>query len=526
MRTLKILCFAFLLLHAGLNAQTRPLPVASPAANDFAPVQAFLASGQLEGREAGSRGAAVAADYIASVMQQLDLKPYRRSDLTAGITLSDYFQTFSLLRFWPLSTTIEVNSLLKNMKPALLQAGRDYTVKNLFQSFTLKSAPVFAGYGINSAVTGYNDYAGRDVKGKLVILLDGYPGQHDTLSMAFRAFRSLAQSDGYDLDMKCREAARQGAAAIMLIHADYLKPKNTVVPANKAEVPADPPYQDAEYRLLTDRPEPAAACILLTEAGSRLLAETLGMDFRNTEQEIARHLAYAPSVSKNIMHIALRSGNDTIRVQNVMGLLPGRDTNRVVIVGAHYDHLGKRENLIYHGSDDNASGVAGLLALAKIWTGSRTIPPCNILFASWTAEEKGLIGSGYYTSQLSSPEKVKLYINMDMISRSAPEDSAHSIISIGTRTADEALRDMARKNNALLQHPFTLDLWDVTGHTGSDYASFTARNIPVMSFFSGFHDDYHTPRDIPARAELQKMGDVLKVVNDCLWEFLGNGKAE
>jgi Zn-dependent M28 family amino/carboxypeptidase len=122
------------------------------------------------------------------------------------------------------------------------------------------------------------------------------------------------------------------------------------------------------------------------------------------------------------------------------------------------------------------------------------------------------------------PEKVKLYINMDMISRSVKEDTAGRQLSIGTRTSDEQLRELARKTNATIHPPFVLDLWDVTGHSGSDYASFTAKNIPIMTYNTGLHDDYHTPHDIPATVDLVKMGDVLKMVNVSLQDFSENIK--
>jgi Zn-dependent M28 family amino/carboxypeptidase len=255
-------------------------------------------------------------------------------------------------------------------------------------------------------------------------------------------------------------------------------------------------------------------------AGSKLLSEAVGVDFRKLEQKLAQLDSQKPIGSIVLISINLQVVVDTLHVSNILGVLPGYDTTQTVILGAHYDHLGKRGTDIYYGSDDNASGVAGLLALAKMWAVSSTIPPYNIVFASWTAEEKGLIGSKYFTSSLAAPEKVKLYINMDMISRSVMEDTAQRQLSIGTRTTDENIREIARKSNATLNRPFELDLWDVTGHSGSDYASFTAKNIPIMTYNTGLHNDYHTPRDIPANADLIKMGDVLKVVNACVWEFM------
>ncbi|MBK7093526.1 MAG: M20/M25/M40 family metallo-hydrolase [Saprospiraceae bacterium] len=118
---------------------------------------------------------------------------------------------------------------------------------------------------------------------------------------------------------------------------------------------------------------------------------------------------------------------------NVIGILPGIDTSRSVVIGAHYDHLGIRGDSIFYGADDNASGVAGVLSLAEKWTESVIKPPVNLVFACWTAEEKGLIGSDYFAKNKLKTDSILLYINMDMISRSAPEDTLQNILSIGTR---------------------------------------------------------------------------------------------
>lgn len=109
-----------------------------------------------------------------------------------------------------------------------------------------------------------------------------------------------------------------------------------------------------------------------------------------------------------------------------------------------------------------------------------------------------------------------------MISRSAPEDKAHRILSIGTQKETEYLKKIVSESNAKLQNPFTLDLWETNGHSGSDYASFTAKGIPILTFFSGFHDDYHTPRDIASKVDSDKMQDVLFIVNNSLLKFIEN----
>jgi hypothetical protein len=210
-----------------------------------------------------------------------------------------------------------------------------------------------------------------------------------------------------------------------------------------------------------------------------------------------------------------------VKLRNVLGYIPGKDTTQSIIIGAHYDHLGVREGKIFNGADDNASGVSGLLALARVWALNSKKPPCNIIFAAWAAEEKGAIGSQYFLQNLKTgTERIIFSLNMDMISRSAPEDTTGRVISIGTLPSGENLRAIARDANMKLYKPFELDLWDVSGHYGSDYAYFAERHIPVLTFFSGFNEDYHTPKDKTEKADLQKMSNILELVNECIWQII------
>ncbi len=217
---------------------------------------------------------------------------------------------------------------------------------------------------------------------------------------------------------------------------------------------------------------------------------------------------------------------DTAVLRNVLGIIYGKDRSRSIIIGAHYDHLGIREGKTFYGADDNASGVAGMLSLAGKWSEKDVKPPCNMIFAAWAAEEKGLIGSSYFVQQKGAePGKILLAINMDMISGNAPEDSTHRILSIGTLPVSAGLRQIAIKANATMAKPFVLDLWDVTGHQGSDYSYFSSSGIPVMTFFSGFSDYYHTPGDTMEKTDLPKMEDILRLVNECIFQVTDSLKA-
>ena len=521
MRAFSFLVLALLLIPALLSAQSNPKPVPSPAIHDFAPTLQFLASPELEGREPGTRGATLAADYIASMMQNMGLIPYNNQGSELKTVLSDYFQSFDLklLKVQYLSFVIGEGN--KRKAPLRLLLGNDFSPENISSDLSIESDMLFAGYGINAPELNYNDYQDMDIKGKVVVLLGGYPGQHDTLSLAWQRFKKPAVDDEFDFEMRCREAERSGASAIIIIDKQYLKSINNSPVGTGNFIPKGQSFYTRDYYRKPQNGNISATCFILTDTGSSKFAGELNIDFIAIEKQIANQLTYTKIKLQKQCAIDLKIVPDTLHLNNVLGLLPGLDTSVTVILGAHYDHLGKRgEKTIYYGSDDNASGVAGLLALAEMWTESSIVPPCNILFASWTAEEKGLIGSNYFAENLASPEKVKLYINMDMISRSVKEDTAGRQLSIGTRTTDEYIRKIARESNSTLQKPFELDLWDVTGHSGSDYASFTAKNIPIMTYNTGLHDDYHTPRDIPASADLIKMGDVLKVVNGCLESFM------
>ena len=212
-----------------------------------------------------------------------------------------------------------------------------------------------------------------------------------------------------------------------------------------------------------------------------------------------------------------KSQTDTVRVHNIMGMIPGRNRSKTIVIGAHYDHLGIRNDSLYAGANDNASGIAGMLALASKWAALPSKPSCNILFAAWTAEEKGVLGSEYFVKHSGiDAGKIALAINMDMIAGNAPEDTTGVILSIGTGRDAELLDKMAVAINDALGKHLSLDLWNVDGHYGSDYAFFNEANVPVMTFFSGFTDNYHSPGDTIEKTDTDKMENILLLVNQCL----------
>jgi len=537
MRTKSIILFTFILLQATLFAQTNPKPVHSPVVNDYAPILSFLSSDWMEGRDAGAKGGFMAADYMASMMQVFGLKPYGNQSKAGGKVLN-YFQDFQILRQKTEKPSLAfINRTAISKSATQLTQGIDYEAGTAYRSLDVEAPVVFVGYGICAVDNGYDDYKSLDVKDKIVVVLKGFPGHADTTSAAWKKYGKALGQEKSSFYTKLQTAKKHGAIALIHIYADgRFEPfkqeqsnkslLNSTMNSVKNLEEKDTEYYD--HILPNDTANQSIPTYRLGSSATAQLIAGTGLNLTDFEKKVA-HTAMPSSLllKDKLIRFSVNVKTESLLVRNVLGIIPGKDTTKNVIIGAHYDHLGTKNGHIFNGSDDNASGASGLLALVKVWMESGIKPACNLIFAAWSAEEKGLLGSQYFVQEMKiNPKDIKLYINMDMISRSVIEDTARRQLSIGTRTSDENLRELARKTNTTINPPFILDLWDVTGHSGSDYASFTAKNIPIMTFNTGLHNDYHTPRDISASADLVKMGNVLMVVNMSLQAILDYTRGE
>ena len=205
--------------------------------------------------------------------------------------------------------------------------------------------------------------------------------------------------------------------------------------------------------------------------------------------------------------------NDSIRrARNVIGFLDN-NAKKTIVIGAHYDHIGEgkqgsslAENsygIIHNGADDNASGVAGLLELARIYSTNGIIEPVNFLFIAFGAEELGLVGSRYFVKNTSFPlENIHWMLNMDMIGR-LNKDRGLSIIGFGSSPEFELTFDSLDKNNHVKFYT------GYEGRGGSDQTSFYEKNIPVLFFHTGGHDDYHKPTDDVEKIDFESLKEIL-----------------
>ena len=463
-------------------------PVASFAqeASDVARVAEdirYLASDDLEGRGPGSPGLEQAAAHIERAFRQAGLRGgaedgdfRQRFQVTTGIRVRP--EKNRLVLHGPHQRTI-VCRIEKEFQPLALGAAGD-----------VRAEVVFVGYGIQAPKPqGYDDYADVDVKGKVVLMIRREPQQDDPDSR----FDGKKTTPHAGLARKLRLAKQRGAAAVLLANDPFTTNKEgqdvLAQPAafgtRQDAIPMVHLSQSVVDRLLEVSP--------LADGEARL------RDWKSVEQAIDADLQ--PSSQPLAGWSAeLTCDFEAIQVEvaNVVGVLDGEGprAKETVVLGAHYDHIGWGEfgsrrrgvRAIHNGADDNASGTAAIMELARRFAARPSRPPRRMVFIAFSAEEKGLVGSRYYIEHpLFALEDTVAMLNYDMIGRMRSDE----LMIHGARSAaefpdwiDQASADLGLQLKAV---PRTM--------ANGDHFGFYQRNIPAVHFFTGLTDEYHTPDD-------------------------------
>lgn len=218
-----------------------------------------------------------------------------------------------------------------------------------------------------------------------------------------------------------------------------------------------------------------------------------------------------------------RGTHQKLSMNNILGKIEGKNPNEYVIVGAHYDHLGIDPMLegdqIYNGADDNASGVSAVLQIAKAFIASGVQPEKTVIFAFWDGEEKGLLGSKYFVQTFPFMDKVKGYLNFDMIGRNNDETKPTHVVYFYTEAHSEFgkwLKDDIKKYNLNLSPDYRP--WDEP-IAGSDNASFAKLDIPVIWYHTDGHPDYHQPGDHSDKINWNKLVEITKASFLSMWNM-------
>ncbi len=429
----------------------------------------FLASDALRGRATGTPELEKAAAYIAKQFKASGLQPFDGKG---------YLQAFPVTTNAKLGTNNRFE-YTENGKNSTLKFDEEFIPFNFSSRAKVSGEVVFVGYGITAREYNYDDYAGVDVKDKLALILRHEPQEFDEKSV----FAGKVYTDHSQFFSKVVNAKNHGARGVVLINdrSNHRGETDQLEPFGKTAGPADGGIPFVQIKA-------EVAERWISNAGKNL--DQISSDI---DKDLKPHSFALPGVE-------VRENIDVERavktVHNVIGYLPG-STSEYVVIGAHYDHLGLGEQFsmapslagtVHPGADDNASGTAGVIELARTMA-AEPRPKRGILFMTFAGEELGLLGSSYYVNHPGLPlDKAVAMINMDMVGR-----IREGKVYIGGAGTGAGLR--ATLDEIVPKHKLNVDFSDNAGYGSSDHTSFTTKQVPVLFFFSGLHSDYHKPSD-------------------------------
>jgi aminopeptidase YwaD len=485
----------------------------------------FLASDKLQGRRAGTLQADEAAKYIAEEFRRNGLKP---------LSGAGFLQPFSFVSGVKLGeqNRFEINIVHTSIsnggftrdQPSIrtfkLKVGEDYMPLAFSSSQAVKGALRFVGYGVSAPELQYDNYAGVDVKGKIAVILRGSPDGNNPHGK-FADYTS----PGMEIQKKTIKAREKGASGVIFISEepkfsnDRLSTMRHDLNFLDAGIPAGVvSKQVAEYLF-------AAAKMTLSEVVKRTNESAAPMSFDPTNLDVS-----AADFKTDVVKINGKSSN-------VIGWIEGSDArlkSEYVIIGAHYDHLGlggpeslaaNPEAQIHHGADDNASGTSALLELARTMSSDRAKVKRSVIFMAFAAEEMGLLGSAAYTKNPPVPlASTVAMLNMDMVGRL--RNGSLFVGGVGTSPVWKPLLD---KVNANVQGPeatgqrFQLGIGQ-DGFGPSDHQSFYVKDIPVLFFFTGSHDDYHKPSDTAEKVNAEGTRQIAEFVREIALNVAGEAE--
>jgi hypothetical protein len=521
--------FTFILPLSSSLAQLDPRATAglsSISEESLRATLSFLASDELEGRETAQRGQKIAALYISSYFQQLGLKPIGDN--------GSYLQHFS----------VEVKRPGKNLSiVATRPSGESKRYDKLLSDFlifprrlkpqSLTAPLVFAGYGITSPDSEYNydDYEDLDVKGKIVLVMGYEPQEKDSTSV-FNGVRPTRFSGRTGSQLKAQIAKQHGAVGVL--YTPEVGGHMTV--AALARFVGDFVTEGLmELPDTTEREGSPLPVFIINKQVANELLEPSGRNIDELHAKIDEKLERASfDVQGEQVTLNLDLEKDEVQTENVVGFLEGSDSvlkNEVLVLTAHYDHLGiGADGAIYHGADDDGSGTTGVLEIAKAFVDNPEKPKRSILFMTVTGEEKGLLGSLYYTNHPIIPlEETVADLNADMIGRVDPTydnspDSSHYVYVIGADKLSSELRStLERANRETVNFKLDYKYDDPNDpeqfYRRSDHYNFARKGIPIAFFFSGTHNDYHRPTDTVDKINFDKMANTVRLIYMTGWDL-------
>jgi hypothetical protein len=488
---------------------TDPADVSFRYASDILPAtllqhMQILASDSLEGRETGTTGIEKAAQYIAGNLSSFGYLPLQGRN--------DHFQPVAFTYFkWR-----DAYMYVGETRYRLLWDFIAMPEENDYNSLLSTDEVMFLGYGIDDPK--YSDYKNADVSGKVIMINKGEP-------MDVKGRYIITGSDSpsewsSDLQRKLKIAKAKGVKLVLIIEDDIKK----MLEENRRKL------LSANLKLgnLRDKPLQSAGHVYISTTIAKSLIGAQENEVLKAREKMAKGKS-SPVVLKTSCKVNLERDITLLEGKNIVTIVEGAvKPDEYVVVSAHYDHLGKRGDEVFNGADDNASGTSTLLELAQscqqaLKDGHR--PYRSIVFAWFCGEEKGLLGSQYYSEFPVFPlEGTVANINVDMVGRvdDKYKNDAEYIYVIGSDRLSSDLHRISEEVNqkySQLTLDYTYNSEDDPNkyYYRSDHYNFAKKGVPAIFYFNGTHEDYHRTTDDVAKINFEKMAGVGKLIFHTLW---------
>ncbi|MEO5650475.1 MAG: M28 family peptidase [Ginsengibacter sp.] len=465
----------------------------------------IIASAEMEGRETGTEGQRKAAAYIENQFKEIGLQ--------YPATLQGYQQHYPLFKDTLIPRFLKIGKQkLVYGKDYILQPGSSGKVE--FKA----SQIVFAGYGIEDK--NYNDYAGKEVKGKVVVILTGEPKAGEKFLVSGTEKPSHW---GFSTTMKAAVAKEKGAIAVLLINPTWDSISSALAESSrKTNVYFPRPDEKKKATVATLLPSQLKNIFCKNEA-AKILESVKSKALLNVI-----HLTKNIKTKLNYNKVSIPSG-----ASNVIGYIEGTDKkDEYVLLTAHYDHLGKKGDVIYYGADDDGSGTVSVIEMAEAFAKAKAEghgPRRTVVFMTVSGEEKGLWGSEYYSEHPVFPlEKTTVDLNTDMVGRIDPGrnygDSMNYVYVIGDDKLSSDLKPISIGVNDTytkleLDYKFNDPNDPERIYFRSDHYNFARKGVPIIFYFNGIHRDYHKPTDTVDKINFDLMEKRVRFIFLTAWQM-------
>ncbi|MDQ3535302.1 MAG: M28 family metallopeptidase [Bacteroidota bacterium] len=454
--------------------------------NDLYEHLSILASDSLEGRETGKRGQKMAAEYIKKEFIKNDLLPVVNENDTMS-----YYQKFNLIRTSWEDVYVKVNNKTYHNFDGIVRYGKKEV------PFELSSDILFAGNGTDKEIDAL------EVAGKAILFLSFEP---------------------YTWAKKVDYARTKGAIAFFIVNVATVEEFENQA-SNLKDYLTEPKVAFS--------PQPSGDNVIFYTS-PKVAGKIFNTRYDKLKDQIKdgeKKNNYTYKIKPSKIAYQARLKYDQVETENVLGFIEGGDKKEeVIVITAHYDHIGMKGDQVYNGADDDASGTSAVIEIAQAFALAKKggyTPRRSILFMAVTGEEKGLLGSQYYTNNPIFPlEKTVANLNIDMIGRL---DEAHAknpdyVYLIGSNKLSTELHDLSEEVNANytqldLDYRYNDDKDPNRFYYRSDHYNFAKNNIPVIFYFNGTHEDYHQLTDTVDKINFEKLEKITRLIFYTAWEL-------